>query len=170
MLIIKPDSDIQVSNMLEISPENIKYTNAKRIFLGGTIENGTAEDWQKVVCEYFKNDDVIFFNPRRNVWNSNLEQSSYDRQFNYQVNWELDHLEMSDIILMNFIRDTKSPISLLELGMYSKSGKMIVCCPEEFWRVGNVEIICQRTRTPLYTNLRPGISHILTNISMNTHG
>lgn len=39
---------------------------------------------------------------------------------------------------------SKAPISLLELGLYAKSGRMAVCCPEGYWRRGNVQVICQR--------------------------
>jgi hypothetical protein len=45
---------------------------------------------------------------------------------------------------MYFDPNTKSPISLLELGLFAKSGKMIVCCPNGFWRKGNVDIVAQR--------------------------
>jgi hypothetical protein len=45
---------------------------------------------------------------------------------------------------MYFDENTKSPISLLELGLYASSGKMIVYCPEGFWRKGNVDIVAQR--------------------------
>jgi hypothetical protein len=44
---------------------------------------------------------------------------------------------------MYFDPNTLSPISLLELGLHAKSGKLIVCCPEGFYRKGNVDIVCQ---------------------------
>ena len=45
---------------------------------------------------------------------------------------------------MYFDPKTKSPISLLELGLFAKSGKLVVCCPDGFWKKGNVDIVCQR--------------------------
>ncbi len=45
---------------------------------------------------------------------------------------------------MYFDPDGKAPISLLELGLHARGGKMVVCCPEGFWRKGNVEIVCER--------------------------
>ncbi len=45
---------------------------------------------------------------------------------------------------MYFDPNTKSPISLLELGLYAASDKLTVCCPEGFWRKGNVDIVCER--------------------------
>jgi hypothetical protein len=44
---------------------------------------------------------------------------------------------------MYFDPTTKSPISLLELGLHARTGKLIVCCPEPFWRKGNVDIVCK---------------------------
>jgi hypothetical protein len=40
--------------------------------------------------------------------------------------------------------DTKAPISLLELGLFARSDRVVVGCPDGFWRRGNVEIVCQR--------------------------
>ena len=40
---------------------------------------------------------------------------------------------------------TKSPVSLAELGLVAGLGKKaIVCCPNDFWRKGNVDIISLR--------------------------
>jgi hypothetical protein len=58
------------------------------------------------------------------------------------VTWEIMGLEAADVILMYFDPNTKSPISLLELGIHAKSDKLIVLCPEPFWRIGNVDIVC----------------------------
>jgi hypothetical protein len=35
---------------------------------------------------------------------------------------------------------TQSPVSLLELGLCARSGKLKVGCPEGFWRRGNVKV------------------------------
>jgi hypothetical protein len=47
------------------------------------------------------------------------------------------------MIIMYFDTSTKAPISLLELGLFAKSGKLVVCCPDGFWRKGNVDIVCE---------------------------
>jgi hypothetical protein len=69
------------------------------------------------------------------------------------VEWELDMLDAADIVVMYLAAGTKSPISLLELGLYARSGKLKVCCPEGFWRRGNVEVVCRRYRVPLFATL-----------------
>jgi hypothetical protein len=42
----------------------------------------------------------------------------------------------------------RAPITLLGLGLFAKSGKLLVCCPEWFWRRGNVEVVCARYQIP----------------------
>ena len=114
------------------------------IFLGGTIENGTSRDWQKMIESELSDENIIIYNPRRDDWNSDWDQSIFNKEFKQQVVWELDHLEKSDIVVMYFVEGTKSPISLLEFGLYAQSGKLIVYCPDGFWRKGNVDIVCER--------------------------
>lgn len=124
----------------------------KKIFLAGSIEMGIADQWQSKVIQCFPPSHTHFYNPRREDWDSSWRQDINCAQFFEQVTWELDQLDASDVIYMYFDPDTKSPISLLELGLYASSGKLIVCCPEGFWRKGNVDIVCQRYNIPVYTD------------------
>lgn len=125
----------------------------KKIFLAGTIEMGNSEDWQSKVIEYFNDRPFTILNPRREEWDSSWEQSITNPQFYQQVNWELDALDKADYIIMNLLPESKSPISLLELGLYANSGKLLVCCPDGFWRKGNVEIVCEKFNIPMYENI-----------------
>ena len=114
------------------------------IFLSGSIEMGTAENWQDRLVRELADEDVNVYNPRRDDWDSSWVQSIANAQFREQVTWELNAMENSDIIATYFDPNTKSPITLLELGLFAQTGLMIVCCPEGFWRKGNVDIVCQR--------------------------
>ena len=115
------------------------------VFLAGSIEMGEAEDWQDEVIKEFKNAKVTFLNPRRNDWDSSWEQSIENEQFREQVEWELNGLEYANIIFLYFHPDTKAPISLLELGLHANSdARLIVCCPDGFYRKGNVDIVCDQ--------------------------
>lgn len=136
-------------------PDNIALRDRtlKSLFLAGTIDNGNSVDWQAEFIERFKDDEINVFNPRRKDWNSSLEQSSKDLLLYQQVMWELQALEQADFILINLLPDSKSPITLLELGLHAKSGKLIVICPESFYRAGNVEIICQYYNIPLLRSI-----------------
>ena len=124
-----------------------------KIFLAGSIEMGNAEDWQTKIVETFKDKPYVFLNPRRDDWDSSWEQVITNPQFNEQVTWELNSLDSADIIIMYFDPNTKSPISLLELGLHANSGKMIVCCPKGFWRKGNVDIVCERYDVPVVCDI-----------------
>lgn len=116
------------------------------IFLAGSIEMGTAVNWQEKITEELMGLVSCIFNPRRDDWDSSWHKDS--AEFIKQVNWELDALDKSEHIFMYFDPKTKSPISLLELGLFASSGKLFVCCPEGFWRKGNVDIVCERYEIP----------------------
>lgn len=148
--------------VIKPEPKNRVYSDKSiKIFLAGSIEMGKAEDWQAVIPELFKDrNDLTFFNPRRDDWDSSWEQKESNPQFNYQVNWELDHLDKADIIFMYFSPETKSPISLLELGLYANLEKMIVCCPDSFYRKGNVDIVCSRFNIPVYNTMEAAIGRL----------
>lgn len=139
MIVIKPNSDRQDSEL-------------KSIFLAGSIEMGRAEDWQLKTSEIFNDYDIAFLNPRRDGWDETWTQEKINKEMAHQINWEMDNLDKCNIIFMNILPNTKSPITLLELGLYANSKKIIVCCPDGFWRKANVEIVCNRFNIPLYNN------------------
>ena len=148
--------------MIEIKPPNEipKDNNRIIIFAAGSIEMGVAENWQTKLCKSLKDYDVVVLNPRRDFWNTDWKQRMSDPNFNEQVTWELNGLDASDIIVMYFDPETKSPISLLELGLHAKEQKLIVCCPEKFYRVGNVEVVCSRFKIPLFFSFEDLIQNL----------
>jgi hypothetical protein len=64
-------------------------------------------------------------------------------------------IEQSDMVIMYFDPATKSPITLMELGFLAarRPDRVFVCCPEGFWRKGNVDIICERESIQTYDTL-----------------
>lgn len=98
--------------------------------------------------------DITFLNPRRKNWDASWKESVENPQFKEQVNWELNALELADWIIFYFDKATKSPITLLELGLFATSKKLMVCCPEGYWKKGNVDIVCQRNQIPQVDNLK----------------
>jgi hypothetical protein len=118
-------------------------TNMPSVFLAGSIEMGKAVDWQTQLTNELQDLNVSVLNPRRDDWDSSWEQKKENDQFREQVEWELEALEHCDVIALYFDPATKSPISLLELGIHTGGGKLVVCCPEGFWRKGNVDIVCE---------------------------
>lgn len=124
--------------MIYTAPEKFNKNKLKStIFLAGTIDLGNSEDWQAKEAEFFNNKGFDVFNPRRKNW---PEENS--KEFDIQVNWELDCLDICDYVIMNILPDSKSPISLLELGLYIN--KVYVICSDKFYRYGNVRIVCER--------------------------
>ncbi len=115
-----------------------------KVFLGGSIDMGKTENWQAKLEKDLSEYDVIILNPRRDDWSQDWKPVSSDQNFREQVEWELAALEYSDIIVMYFAPDSKSPVSLLEFGLYARTGKLLVFCPEGFWRKGNVDIVSER--------------------------
>jgi len=122
------------------------YLNKPSVFLAGSIEMGVAEDWQAKVSAALSVMDVLVLNPRREKWDAGWAQTIDNPPFREQVEWELAALDAADVILMYFDPATKSPITLLELGIHAAANpeKLIVCCPQGFWRKGNVDIVCNR--------------------------
>jgi hypothetical protein len=128
------------------------------VFLAGSIEMGTAKDWQETVQKEISGLDVTVYNPRRDDWDSTWKQGQFEEPFRSQVLWELAHLNEADIVFMYLDPATKSPISLLELGMHvGVNQTVIVVCPEGFWRKGNVDIVCELHNIPVYASLEEGM-------------
>ena len=141
--------------MIEIKPPaKLEYEQNQIVFLAGSIEMGTAVDWQTTVRDAMSDYDIVVFNPRRDDWDPTWTQSINNPKFKQQVEWEMDAIDMADIVVFYFDPNTKSPITLLELGLCAASGvETIVCCPDGYWRKGNVEIVCNRYRMPLVATL-----------------
>ena len=142
--------------MITVKTPQIKPKPVVSVFLAGSIENGAATMWQSDVIQQlndsYGNDpcvNVEVFNPRRDDWDISIDPSEPSGELQYQIEWELDHLERSDIVLMYFDENTKSPISLLELGLH-KHKQIIVFCPKAFWRSANVVVTCQYYDVDVY--------------------
>jgi hypothetical protein len=134
--------------MKQIQPPHSTYNATNTVFLAGSIEMGKAIDWQNQIMEKCKDLDVTFLNPRRDDWDSSWEQKITNPNFREQVEWELSALEDSDKIVFFFDPNTTSPITLLELGLFSGS-IICVCCPNGYYRKGNVDIVCDRYNIPM---------------------
>jgi hypothetical protein len=134
MILVKPPHLVPI--------ENESYPS---IFLAGSIEMGKAEDWQTTIQNMLLGFNVVIYNPRRDDWDASWIQSVNNEKFVEQVSWELEHINKCDFVFMYFDPSNKSPISLLELGILTANPeKVLVCCPEGFWRKGNVDVVCQR--------------------------
>ncbi len=133
-------------------PDSFADAASPVVFLAGSIEMGAAEPWQAKAVAALADTDATVLNPRRAAWDASWKQSMANPEFNRQVTWEMDGLDRADVVAFYFDPATKSPISLLELGLV-KDKHVLVCCPDGFWRKGNVEMVCDRFRLPLFARL-----------------
>lgn len=118
-----------------------------RVFLGGTIDLGNSEDWQSRIINDIKSrvsvdTDVAVFNPRRETWYGKPVTDNHE--FVRQVEWEMENLEAADIIVMVLLGSSKSPVSLMELGLHARTSSVVMYCEDGFWRKGNVDMVCER--------------------------
>src|SRR5262245_27355523 len=134
-------------------PAQLDLAGRRSVFLAGSIEMGLAEPWQARVEEALADLDVVVLNPRRDEWDASWVQSIDNPQFREQVEWELAGQELAKVVATYFAPETKAPVTLLELGLGARSGKLVVCCPDGYWRKGNVEVVCARYRIPLVADL-----------------
>ena len=152
--------------MIYTPPNKTAAPKNAAIFLAGSIEMGAAKKWQDVVAKaaQAQNSKIDIYNPRRDDWDSSWEQKIENKKFNEQVTWELDHIYLANIMFFYFDPATKSPISLMELGLVAGMATheaIIVICPEGFWRKGNVDILCERAKITQMPTLAAGIKELL---------
>jgi hypothetical protein len=149
--VLSTGEEIRIDNVIhphEYEPSDLRGWTT--VFLAGTIDNGDSEDWQQTVAGKLAGRDrrYLLYNPRQEDWHPEREG-----EMEYQVNWELEHMEKADHILMVFLPGSQSPITLLELGLHARSGKLLVVCTPGFYRYDNVRITCERYGVPVFDSL-----------------
>ena len=134
------------------------------VFTAGSIEMGKAVQWQKLMASMLSHLPITVNNPRRGHWDPNATQEAKNTEFRHQVEWELSALEQADVICFFFDVNTMSPVTMLELGLWAASKKVVVCCDKRFWRGGNVDLVCQRYGIPFvqtFAELVPAVEAML---------
>lgn len=127
-----------------VKPPHYNECNLPRLFLAGSIEQGTAHNWQEDVQQALADMNIIIYNPRRESWDPSWVQAIDNPEFKEQVEWELREMRLADLVAFYFQPGTLSPISLFELGLCVNDNHFpVVYCPEGYWRKGNVDIYCE---------------------------
>jgi len=115
-----------------------------RVFLGGGITN--CPDWQAELKAELKDDELTLVNPRRARFP--MDRSDAARE---QIVWEHARLEDADVILFWFPKETLCPITLYELGAWSRSSKsLVVGCHPGYERKFDVEVQTELARPEIY--------------------
>lgn len=134
------------------------------IFLAGSIDMGSAENWQsRMEQDLLDFDNLIIYNPRRDDWDSTwVQDPTPGTQFHEQVTWELDHIDSADLVVVYFADDSKSPITLLELGLILANWEkdVAIYCSPKFYRYGNVKMVADRYRAPIFDNYKDLLDHV----------
>jgi hypothetical protein len=134
------------------------------LFTAGSIEMGAAVPWQSRLIEHLEDLPITISNPRKGYWDPTVDVKSRDIEFRMQVEWEMNALKAATVICFFFDVNTISPVTLMELGMWASSGKVIVCCGTDYWRSGNVDIVCDRYNIPRvdsFESLIPAVTEFL---------
>jgi len=134
------------------------------VFTAGSIEMGKAVQWQGHMATLLSPLPITVTNPRRGHWDPSVTPEAKDAAFRHQVEWELGALEQADVICFFFDVNTMSPVTLLELGLWAASDKVIVCCDPRYWRAGNVHLVCDRYAIPVvdtFAALAPAVETML---------
>jgi hypothetical protein len=139
-------------NSANTAPDYWNYNGS--VFLAGSIEMNKATEWQKRVVAALEDLSVAILNPRRMAWDPDWEQRPSNPDFRAQVTWEHDGLDTVDVVALYFEAGTNSTIALMELAKVAaeRPKDIVVCCPEGFWRVGNVEMTVERYELCLVRN------------------
>ncbi len=142
--------------MVHTSDTNLppQANSKKLVFLAGSMCIDKEDNWRKNVIKNYAN-DFDFIDPTNE--NHNLLNDSLMKK---HINWELEGLELSDIIFMNLLPESKSPISMVELGLYARSNKLIICCPENFYQYRYINALAKKYNVTLFSELDKGIQYL----------
>lgn len=136
------------------SPENLAIHPGERaVFMAGSIDMGGSVDWQQALIESLSSCQGVLLNPRRSHWDPAWPPDASFPVFREQVEWELAAMEAAGMIAFYFAPGSQAPITLLELGLAARKKNAVVCCPDGYWRRGNVEVVCQYYGVPLVPTL-----------------
>jgi hypothetical protein len=144
----QPDtSTVPTGATVLVSPINLQESCTNKtytkVFLGGSIANGEAPNWQDDIAKHLADLPVYIFNPRRVDWDPNADNESK----NAQIAWEFDGQINADIIIYYFDPNYSNPVTLLEFGLFSRRNNVsvIVYCPPEYPYHLNVKYTCKLT-------------------------
>ncbi len=139
-------------------PARPPFAHPKSIFLAGTT---VKTDWRASLKATLAHLPVTILDPFRSDWDGSWKEDISFKPFREQVEWELDMQDKADLIVVYFHPETMAPVSLLELGLCTRSGKAIVACPAGYWKRGNVQVVCRRFDIPLVESYEQLVDEVM---------
>lgn len=154
------------------APNVLNFTGNKtrpRLGIFGSIEQGKASLWQSKVLGFLKCYDIDVYNPRREFWDPTWEQTADNEQFKAQIEWELEVLTNVDVAIFYFEAETRSPVTLVEFGLSIpvNMGDTIVCCQDNYWRKGVIDITCKKFGIHQEKNLEDLVGYTIEMLKAN---
>lgn len=70
-------------------------------------------------------------------------------------------MDAATVVVVYFDERSKAPVSLLELGLVARSGRVVVGCQRQFWKRGNVQAVCARLGVPLEEDLKGLVKRVV---------
>jgi len=139
------------------------FSYKRRVFLAGGIRG--CPDWQNEFIEIFNKlhseycSSVLLINPRRE---GDLAKDGEDALA--QIKWEKYYLDESTVKLFWFPAETLCPITLFELGKYSRMDyKLVVGCDEDYQRKFDVKVQLELERG--YTHISSNLEKLANQLS-----
>lgn len=135
-----------------------------KLYLGGTMDFGSSNnDWQQKFIEgltkltdplkgllMYKNTSWIIFNPHVPPQNP-LAPTLDNPEFVSTMQWRMQMMDISDVVFINIMNKSTSPIPILEFGSLLTSGKMVVRCGEQHQIYSQIRLYCEKYNVPLLT-------------------
>lgn len=154
--------NLLVLGPLETPPDGTE--NTLRIFLAGSIDLSENQQfkWQdkfiKACSEIFNPDPKKGLAPF-NTFNWILVNPYYvpknpvphimNQEWSFYKDWELNAYEWCTGIFLNFLKRSTSPLPLFTLGYNSRSQKLVVRCPDEYYQSALVKLVTTKFAIPL---------------------
>lgn len=129
-----------------------------RVFLAGTSEHFGESGWREGVVESLEKVGAVIVSPRPAGgcdYGAETELELENRK-----DWERQAMDSADYILFNFVPGRESSVSLMELGLYASTRKLVVSCPQGYSRLSSVRHTCRVSSVPLYSGLDDAVSRV----------
>lgn len=136
-----------------------------KIYLGGTMDfsGNVNNDWQQAFIDglakltdpikgllLIKDLNFVIFNPK--VPMQGPAGPTLDNpEFLKIMNWRLQMQDLADLVFINIMKNSVSPIPVLEFGSLLGSGKLIVRASEMNQVYSHLRIYCEKYQVPLLT-------------------
>ena len=142
------------------APDQVERRHDISVFLAGSLFKVNGKDWRHTVATALSSQPITIFDPYRPNWDSSWPQSISFAPLREQIEWELEKQEAADVIAVYLGPEGQAPISLLELGLGVRSGKVIVACSEDYCKRVNVQVVCARFGIEVLVSLNELIDRV----------